>query len=84
MTYAITGLDPTEFAPYFLQPDDALAMRGYDAAGSLHTARLAMPGQADETIGAMLDDSQIACIAAHNAAHGCFAARVTRHEEQGA
>ncbi len=57
-----------------------LAMRGYTATGNLHAARLAMPGEADETIRDMLDDPAIAYIDAHNAAHGCFAARVQRHD----
>lgn len=56
-----------------------LAMRGYTAAGNLHAARLAMPGEADETIRDMLNDPAIGYIDAHNAAHGCFAARVHRH-----
>ena len=56
-----------------------LAMRGYSEAGNLVAARLAMPGEADDIIRDMLTDPAIAYIDAHNAAHGCFAARVQRH-----
>lgn len=56
-----------------------LALRGYDAAGMLASARLALPGEADTAIRALLEDPSIAYIDAHNAAHGCFAARIERH-----
>ncbi|MBD3728815.1 MAG: DUF1203 domain-containing protein [Sphingomonadales bacterium] len=57
-----------------------LGLRGFDAAGMLHDARLALPGEADAAIRALFADPQIAYIDAHNAAHGCFAARITRYE----
>ncbi|WP_340586635.1 DUF1203 domain-containing protein [Erythrobacter alti] len=56
-----------------------IALRGYTVGGMLEAAELAMPDKADETIRQMLDNPQIAYIDAHNAAYGCFAARVTRH-----
>ncbi len=56
-----------------------LGLRGFDADGNLHDAKLALPGQADAAIRALLDDPAIAYIDAHNAAHGCFAARIERH-----
>ena len=56
-----------------------LGLRGFDAAGDLREARLAAPGEADSAIRALLDNPQIAYIDAHNAAHGCFEARVERH-----
>ena len=56
-----------------------IALRGYDGDGMLATARLALPGQADSLIRDMLEDPAIAHIDAHNAAHGCFSARVERH-----
>lgn len=56
-----------------------MALRGFAADGMLHTARLALPGTADETIRAMLEDQAVAYIDAHNAAHGCFSARIVRH-----
>lgn len=56
-----------------------IALRGYDAAGMMAAARLALPGEADARIHELLEDGAIAYIDAHNAAHGCFAARIERH-----
>lgn len=58
-----------------------LGLRGFDATGNLAAARLALPGEADAAIRALFADPGIAYIHAHNAAHGCFAARIDRHEE---
>lgn len=58
-----------------------LALRGFDADGMLRDAKLAAPGGADAAIRALFADPEIAYIHAHNAAHGCFAARVDRHGE---
>lgn len=55
-----------------------LALRAFDADGMLQTARLAGPGEADGAIRDLFADPAIHYIDAHNAAHGCFAARVTR------
>ena len=55
-----------------------LSLRGFDAEGMLQDARLALPGQTDAAIRALFDLPTIAYIDAHNAAHGCFAARVER------
>ncbi len=55
-----------------------LGLRGFGADGNLKNALLALPGEADRKIRALFDDPAIAYIDAHNAAHGCFAARVTR------
>ena len=55
-----------------------LGLRGFDAAGNLKSALLALPGQADEKIRVLLGEPGIAYIDAHNAAHGCFAARIER------
>ncbi len=55
-----------------------LAFRAFDAEGMLRSARLAMPGEADGVIRTLFEDSGIAYLHAHNAAHGCFAARVER------
>lgn len=57
-----------------------MAFRGFDSDGLLRDARLAMPGEADARIRELLDNPVIAYIHAHNAAHGCFAAAVDRHE----
>lgn len=55
-----------------------LSFRGFDAAGALAEARLAAPGEADAAIRGLLADPRIAYINAHNAAAGCFAARIER------
>lgn len=55
-----------------------LALRAFDANGMLRDAALALPGQADEKIRGLFDNADIAYIHAHNAAHGCFSAKVER------
>jgi len=57
-----------------------LGLRGFNAAGMLCDARLAPPGAADAEIRTLLDNPEVAYIDAHNAAAGCFLARVERHE----
>jgi hypothetical protein len=56
-----------------------LALRAFDSAGMLQTARLAGPGEAEDAIRDLFADESITYIDAHNAAYGCFAARVTRN-----
>jgi hypothetical protein len=55
-----------------------MALRAFDADGMLRNAALALPGQADAKIRELFDQDDIAYIHAHNAAHGCFAAKVER------
>jgi len=55
-----------------------LSLRGFDGAGALAEARLAAPGEADAAIRGLLSNPAIAYINAHNAAAGCFAARIER------
>lgn len=55
-----------------------LGLRGFDRDGMLKNALLALPGQADEKIRELFEQSEIAYIHAHNAAHGCFSARIDR------
>jgi len=55
-----------------------LGLRGFGADGNLKNALLALPGEADTKIRELLVNPDIAYIDAHNAAHGCFAARVER------
>ncbi len=55
-----------------------LGLRGFGPDGMLKNALLALPGEADEKIRSLLADPAVAYIDAHNAAHGCFAARVER------
>ncbi len=56
-----------------------LGLRGFDSGGMLRKALLALPGTADATIRELLSSPEIAYIDAHNAAHGCFAARIERN-----
>lgn len=55
-----------------------LSLRGFDRDAALAEARLAGPGEADAAIRALLTNPAIAYIDAHNAAAGCFAARIAR------
>jgi hypothetical protein len=55
-----------------------LGLRGFDCQGMLRGALLALPGEADSKIRTLLEHSDIAVIHAHNAAAGCFAARIVR------
>lgn len=57
----------------------SLALRAFDAGGMLQGARLAGPGEADDAIRDLFADEGIAYIDAHNAAYGCFAARIERN-----
>lgn len=79
--YVRKGVQPTEFVdatpPVF--EGRPLAFRGFDGEGNLRDARLALAGEADAKIRDLFANPQIAYIHAHNAAHGCFAARVERH-----
>jgi hypothetical protein len=58
-----------------------LSLRGFDRDGALAEARLAADGEADAAIRALLSNREIAYINAHNAAAGCFAARIEREGE---
>ena len=55
-----------------------LGLRGFDSGAMLLDARLAAAGEADAAIGQLFANPAIAYIHAHNAAHGCFVARIDR------
>lgn len=55
-----------------------ISLRGFDTAGMLRSAAVALPGETDTHIREMFAEAEIAYIHAHNAAPGCFAARVER------
>jgi len=55
-----------------------IALRCYDAEGNLHRAALALADDVDTLTRELLDDPTVAYIDAHNAMHGCFAARIER------
>ncbi|HEX9946503.1 MAG TPA: DUF1203 domain-containing protein [Allosphingosinicella sp.] len=56
----------------------ALGLRGFDREGMLRGALLALPGEADGKIRELFDRPEIETIHAHNAAAGCFAAKIVR------
>lgn len=58
-----------------------IALRGFNEGGMLADARLALPGEADGKIRDLFANPDIAYIHAHNAAHGCFSARIDRTGE---
>ena len=65
-------------APLYLDKR-TLGLRGFDAAGMLRGALLAMRGEADARIRELLERPEIDTIHAHNAAYGCFLARIERN-----
>lgn len=56
-----------------------LGLRAFDAQGMLRGALLALPGEADAKIRELLERPEIESIHAHNAALGCFLARIERN-----
>jgi hypothetical protein len=79
--YVRKGAEPAAFAdeaPDYLDRR-TLSLRGFDDGGMLRHALLAMPGEADAQIRALFERTEIAAIHAHNAAHGCFLARIERN-----
>ncbi|WP_395394668.1 DUF1203 domain-containing protein [Novosphingobium sp. BL-8A] len=59
-----------------------MSLRGFDAEGMMVRAVLAGPGDIEEGIAALFAEPRIACIHAHNAAYGCFAARIEREGDE--
>lgn len=55
-----------------------LSLRGFDSDGMMADALITAPGEADEGIRRLFDNPDIAYIHAHNAARGCFSARIER------
>lgn len=58
-----------------------LSLRGFDAAGDLVGGCLAPPDEHDAAIRSLFEDTKVHHIDAHNAAYGCFAARIERYRE---
>jgi hypothetical protein len=56
----------------------ALGLRGFDFEGMLRGALLALPGESDSKILELFERPEIASIHVHNAAAGCFAAKIVR------
>ena len=55
-----------------------LSLRAFDGDGMMQDAAVAQSGESDAAIRALFDDPRIAYIHAHNAARGCFSARIDR------
>ena len=55
-----------------------LSLRGFDKDGMMTDALITQPGEADAGIRKLFDNPGIEMIHAHNAARGCFAARIER------
>ena len=68
----------TDEAPQYLE-GRTLGLRGFDVEGMLKGGLLALPGEADAKIRELLDRPEIDTIHAHNAALGCFLARIERN-----
>jgi hypothetical protein len=83
-SYAIFVRKGAEAASYTDEAPDylnrrTLSLRGFDEAGMLKDGLLAMPGETDAQVRAMFARPDIATIHAHNAAYGCFLARIERN-----
>jgi hypothetical protein len=76
----VADADRAEFvdaaAPVF--ETRVLSLRGFDADGMMADALLSQPGEADAGIRSLFANPDIAYIHAHNAARGCFSARIDR------
>jgi hypothetical protein len=55
-----------------------LSLRGFDKDGMMAEAILTQPGEADAGIRKLFDNPEIQTIHAHNAARGCFSAKIER------
>src|SRR4051794_26168863 len=55
-----------------------LSLRGFDGEGMMVDALLTQPGEADAGIRKLFENPGVAIIHAHNAARGCFSARIER------
>jgi hypothetical protein len=56
----------------------SIALRGFDAAGMLLGAELMLNDDVEAGIGRLFANPAVAYLHAHNAAYGCFAARIDR------
>jgi hypothetical protein len=56
-----------------------LSLRGFDRSGMMADALLVQPGEADAGIRKLFENSEIEAIHAHNAARGCFSAKIERN-----
>jgi hypothetical protein len=56
-----------------------LSLRGFDREGMMEEAILTQPGEADAGIRKLFENPAIETIHAHNAARGCFSAKIERN-----
>jgi len=56
-----------------------LSLRGFDRNGMIAEALLAQPGNADAGLRKLLENPDVAMVHAHNAARGCFSAKIERY-----
>jgi hypothetical protein len=56
-----------------------LSLRGFDADGMMTEAILTQPGEAEKGIRKLFANPKIETIHAHNAARGCFSAKIERN-----
>jgi hypothetical protein len=64
--------------PAVLFVRQAISLRAFDAAGMMIDAELASGGEIEPAILRLLSNPEAAYLHAHNAARGCFAARIER------
>jgi hypothetical protein len=73
--------DPAEYLdqvpPVFQKR--VLSLRGFDKDGMMAGAMITAPGEADAGIRRLFEDPAIETIHAHNAARGCFSAKIERY-----
>jgi hypothetical protein len=55
-----------------------MSLRGFDKEGMMVEAILTQPGEADAGIHKLFENPEIETIHAHNAARGCFSAKIER------
>lgn len=56
-----------------------LSLRGFDKAGMMAQALITQPGEADAGIRELFANPAVESIHAHNAARGCFSAKIERN-----
>jgi hypothetical protein len=65
-----------EVPPVFMPR--VLSLRGFDADGMMADALITQPGEADAGIRKLFENPEIVTIHVHNAARGCFSAKIER------
>lgn len=79
--FVIEGAEQAELAPGELPQvfrGRPIALRGFSAAGMLLEAAMGMGEEIAPVIERVLGNPEVAYIHAHNAMHGCYAARIDR------